>query len=187
MKIIKQSFLISLVFLVLCGFVYPLIINVIGNVFFREKAQGSFIKYNGKEVGSLLIGQDFKSPKFFHGRISSVNYSMGTDKNITPKSGGSNLAPSNPALKNRVSEDIKTFIKNNPSVEKEDIPTDLLTSSGSGLDPQISIKSALIQVDRISKENNLSKDVIVKLINETKEGSAVNVLKLNLGLLKLNN
>ena len=73
MKIIKQSFLISLVFLVLCGFVYPLIINVIGNVFFREKAQGSFIKYNGKEVGSLLIGQDFKSPKFFHGRISSVN------------------------------------------------------------------------------------------------------------------
>ena len=185
MKIIKQSLLLSLVFLILCGFIYPLFINITANIFFKEKAQGSFVQYNGKDVGSLLIGQEFKNPKFFHGRISSVNYSTGTDKDISAKSGGSNLAPSNPLLEERVSQDIENFMKNNPTVKKEDIPADLMTSSGSGLDPHISVESAIIQADRISKENNLSKDIVLGLIDKTKEKNIVNVLKLNLALLEL--
>lgn len=187
MKIIKQSFLITLTFLILCGLIYPLFINVIASIFFKNKAQGSIIYYNNEEVGSLLIGQDFKNPKFFHGRISAVSYSSSDSKNINAKSGGSNLAPSNPALTERVSKDIEFFLENNPTVKKEDIPGDLMTSSASGLDPHISVKSALIQADRVSKENDLSKEKVLELINNTKEGNLVNVLKLNLNLMDLIN
>ena len=85
MKILKQSFMITVIFLILCGFIYPVAIRGIGVLFFKNKAEGSLVTYNGEVVGSRLIGQEFKSPEFFHGRISAVNYSTGEDKNLSPK------------------------------------------------------------------------------------------------------
>lgn len=185
MKILRQSFMITVIFLILCGFVYPVVINSIAYLFFRDKANGSLITYNGEVVGSRLIGQEFKSPEFFHGRPSAVNYSTGEDKNLSPKSGGSNLAVSNPALKERIQSDLEKFLKENPDVKKEDVPAELLTASGSGLDPHISVESAVIQADRIAKANNISKDKILKLIDDSKKGNLINVLELNLSLLKM--
>ena len=185
MKILKQSLLITVIFLILCGFIYPVVINGIAVLFFRNKAEGSLITYNGEVVGSRLIGQEFKNPEFFHGRISAVNYSMGEDENLTPKSGGSNLAVSNPALKERIQSDLEKFLNENPAVKKEDVPAELLTASGSGLDPDISVESAVIQADRIAAANNIPKDKILKLINDSKKGNLINVLELNLNLLKM--
>ena len=183
MKIIRQSFIAVVLFLVLCGFIYPLIVNVIGNTLFKKKAEGSLITYNNEIVGSLLIGQEFKNPKFFHGRISAVNYSTENTQEVKAISGGSNLAVTNPKLKDRVEESINEFLKNNPTVNRDDIPVDLVSASGSGLDPHISVASAAIQADRISSENNISKDTVLALIDKNKEGDLVNVLKLNLALL----
>ena len=86
MKILRQSFIITVIFLILCGFIYPVVINGIAALLFKDKAEGSMITYNGKIVGSRLIGQDFKSPGFFHGRVSAVNYSTGENKDLFPKS-----------------------------------------------------------------------------------------------------
>ena len=110
---------------------------------------------------------------------------MPENKNENPKSGGSNLAVSNPLLKERVQTDLEKFLKENPDIKKEDVPAELLTASGSGLDPHISVKSAVIQADRIAKANNVSKDKILNLINETKKGDLVNVLELNISLLNM--
>ena len=185
MKILRQSFIITVIFLILCGFIYPVVINGIAALLFKDKAEGSMITYNGKIVGSRLIGQDFKSPGFFHGRVSAVNYSTGENKDLFPKSGGSNLAVSNPALKERIQSDLEKFLKENPAVKKEDIPAELITASGSGLDPHISVESAIIQADRVAKENNIPKDEILKLIDNSKKGNLINVLELNLNLLKM--
>ena len=185
MKILRQSFMITLIFIILCGFIYPVVINGIAAIFFKNKAEGSLITYNGEVVGSRLIGQEFKSPEFFHGRVSAVNYSTGENENLTPKSGGSNLAVSNPALKERIQSDLEKFLKENPAVKKDEVPAELLTASGSGLDPDISIESAVVQADRVAKANNLSKDEVLKLINDSKKGNLINVLELNLNLLKM--
>ena len=185
MKILRQSFMITLIFIILCGFIYPVVINGIAAIFFKNKAEGSLITYNGEVVGSRLIGQEFKSPEFFHGRVSAVNYSTGENENLTPKSGGSNLAVSNPALKERIQSDLEKFLKENPAVKKDEVPAELLTASGSGLDPDISVESAVVQADRVAKANNLSKDEVLKLINDSKKGNLINVLELNLNLLKM--
>ena len=185
MKILRQSFMITVIFLILCGFIYPVVINGIAALFFKDKAEGSLITYNGKVVGSSLIGQEFESPGFFHGRVSAVNYSTGENEALSPKSGGSNLAVSNPALKERIQSDLEKFLKENPAVKKEDVPAELLTASGSGLDPHISVESAIIQADRVAKENNIPKDEILKLIDNSKKGNLINVLELNLNLLKM--
>ena len=185
MKILRQSFMITLIFIILCGFIYPVVINGIASIFFKNKAEGNLITYNGEVVGSRLIGQEFKSPEFFHGRVSAVNYSTGENENLTPKSGGSNLAVSNPALKDRIQSDLEKFLKENPAVKKDEVPAELLTASGSGLDPDISVESAVVQADRVAKANNLSKDEVLKLINDSKKGNLINVLELNLNLLKM--
>ncbi len=185
MRILKQSFIITVIFLILCGFIYPLIIRGIAVLFFRNKAEGSLIIYNDKVIGSRLIGQEFKSPELFHGRVSAVNYSMGENENLSPKSGGSNLAVSNPALKERLLNDLEKFLYENPTVKKEEVPAELLTASGSGLDPHISVESAVIQADRIAKANNIPKDEILKLIDNSKKGNLINVLEINLNLLEM--
>ena len=185
MRILKQSFIITVIFLILCGFIYPVMIRGIAVLFFKDKADGSLIVHNGEIVGSRLIGQEFTSPEFFHGRVSAVNYSMGKDENIAPKSGGSNLSVSNPALIERLQNDLEKFLKENPAVKKEDIPAELLTASGSGLDPHISVESAVIQADRIAKANNIPKDEILKLIDNSKKGNLINVLEINLNLLEM--
>lgn len=198
-KTIKTSFLVTLVFMVLCGIVYPLVITGIAKMAFNKQANGSLVTLNGKTVGSELIGQDFKDPRFFKGRLSAVNYNTytssdkKTDKTGTivyngVNSGGSNLAPSNTALEARVKKDINQFLKEHPTIKQSDIPTDLLTSSASGLDPDISPEAANVQIDAVSKASGISKPEIQSIVKKHTEGrtfyifgeSRVNVLMVNL-------
>lgn len=198
-KIIKTSFLITIVFIVLCGIVYPLVITGIGKIAFNKGANGSLVTLNGKTVGSGLIGQDFKDPRFFKGRLSAVNYNTFVASDKKPdkagntvyngvNSGGSNLAPSNKDLEARVKKDINEFLKEHPTIKKSDIPTDLLTSSASGLDPDISPQAASVQIDAVSKASGISKLEIQSIVKENTEGRTfyifgeprVNVLMVNL-------
>lgn len=198
MKIIKKSILISITFMIFCGLIYPLLMTGISQLIFNKQANGSMIVADGKEVGSELIGQNFTNPRFFRGRISAVNYNTYTDEDTKPDgsgkaayagvgSGSQNLAPSNDALKERVEKDIDDFLAANPSVKKEDIPTDLLTSSGSGLDPDISPKAAEIQIPAVSKALGISEADLRKIVDKYTDGRTlgifgeprVNIVKVN--------
>jgi K+-transporting ATPase ATPase C chain len=168
-------------------------------VLFPKQSNGSIITTNGKAVGSELIGQNFTDPRFLKGRVSAVNYNTYVESDTKPDksgkvaysgvtSGSQNLAPSNKALKERVQKDIDDFLKTHSDVKKEDIPTDLLTSSGSGLDPDISPKAAEIQISSVSKATGISKQELEKIVNKYTEDRSfgifgeprVNVLKVNL-------
>ncbi|MGE8055587.1 K(+)-transporting ATPase subunit C [Bacillus mycoides] len=188
----KQSILspiirITFTFLVLCGLVYPLIVTGIAQAVMKDNADGSLI-YNDKDevVGSKLIGQNFTDPRYFHGRVSSIEYKA-------EASGSNNYAPSDPDLAKRVEKSIEDWKKQNRAVPVTEVPIDLVTNSGSGLDPDISPKAASVQVDRISKLTNIPKKKLDQLIKDQTEGAAlglfgedrVNVLKLNLELQKL--
>ncbi|MGH0556879.1 K(+)-transporting ATPase subunit C [Bacillus pretiosus] len=188
----KQSILspivrITFTFLVLCGLVYPLIVTGIAQAVMKDNADGSLI-YNDKNevIGSKLIGQNFTDPRYFHGRVSSIEYKA-------EASGSNNYAPSNPDLEKRVEKSIEEWKKQNRAVPVTEVPIDLVTNSGSGLDPDISPQAASVQVDRISKLTNIPKEKLDQLIKNQTEGAAlglfgenrVNVLKLNLELQKL--
>lgn len=188
----KQSILspiirITFTFLVLCGLVYPLIVTGIAQAVMKDNADGSLI-YNDKNevIGSKLIGQNFTDPRYFHGRVSSIEYKA-------EASGSNNYAPSNPDLEKRVEKSIEEWKKQNPSVPVTEVPIDLVTNSGSGLDPDISPKAASVQIERILKLTKIPKETLEQLIKDQTEGAAlglfgenrVNVLKLNLELQKL--
>ncbi|MFP3379996.1 K(+)-transporting ATPase subunit C [Bacillus wiedmannii] len=188
----KQSILspivrITFTFLVLCGLVYPLIVTGIAQAVMKDNADGSLI-YNDKNevIGSTLIGQNFTDPRYFHGRVSSIEYKA-------EASGSNNYAPSNPDLEKRVEKSIEEWKKQNRAVPVTEVPIDLVTNSGSGLDPDISPKAASVQVERISKITKIPKETLDQLIKDQTEGAAlglfgenrVNVLKLNLELQKL--
>ncbi|KHD35525.1 potassium-transporting ATPase subunit C [Clostridium acetobutylicum] len=191
MKYFKSALRLSIVLIIICGLIYPLFITAVGQTVFHNKANGSIVTFKGKEVGSALLGQNFTDKRFFRGRVSSVNYNTYT-KNDSNKdevaSGSQNLAPSNKDLKNRVKKDIDDFLKTHPGVKKDEIPTDLLTSSGSGLDPDISPKAAEIQVPSVSKATGISQSKLKQIIKKYTEGKTlgvlgeerVNVLKVNL-------
>ena len=188
----KQSILspvirVTFTFLVLCGLVYPLLVTGIAQAVMKDNADGSLI-YNEKNevVGSKLIGQNFTEPRYFHGRVSSIEYKA-------EASGSNNYAPSNPDLVKRVEESVANWKDKNRAVPVTEVPMDLVTNSGSGLDPDISPKAAYVQVDRISKLTNIPKEKLDQLIKDQTEGAAlglfgedrVNVLKLNLELQKI--
>ncbi|WP_291565315.1 MULTISPECIES: potassium-transporting ATPase subunit KdpC [unclassified Clostridium] len=198
-SIIKTSFLMTITLIIVCGFIYPLLVTGASQLFFNEEANGSLIEFNGKIVGSKLIGQDFEDERFFQGRVSAVSYNTyAKEDNLKDEngkkifsgvaSGSDNLAPSNTALKERVSKDIEEFLKNNLNINKEDIPADLVTSSGSGLDPHITPESAKIQLDRVSKASGIAISDLEKIIEKYTEGRSlgifgeprVNVLLVNL-------
>lgn len=175
MKTLLRALKVSVALLLICGVIYPLAMTGISQLVFPKQSNGSIIYYNGKPVGSELLGQAFTDARFFHGRISAVNYNTyaAGDKTIGQSgkavypgvsSGSSNLAPSNPALVERVKKDIAEFLKANPAAKAEDIPADLLTSSGSGLDPDISPEAAKIQIPAISKATGLSTAELDKII-----------------------
>lgn len=199
MKYFKNALLLSLVLIVLCGLIYPLGMTGLSQLLFNHKANGSVITVNGKEVGSEFIGQNFTDDKYFHGRISAVNYNTYKEEDTKPDkdgkttyggvgSGSQNYGPSNPALAERVHKDIDEFLKNNPNVKKEDISTDLFTGSGSGLDPHISPKAAEIQIPRISKATGITSKDLIEIVKKCTDGKAlgmfgeerVNVLKANI-------
>ncbi|MGA1977493.1 MAG: potassium-transporting ATPase subunit KdpC [Bacteroidales bacterium] len=146
----------------LTGFLYPALIHGIANIFFSDKAKGSLVRIKGEVIGSKLIGQNFDSLKYFWPRPSSVQY------NPLP-SGASNLGPLNPDLKSTVIKREKDFRIINDVPDVKDLPPEILTSSGSGLDPQISPYAAILQVSRVAKARNLGRkgeDQLVSLIND---------------------
>ncbi|WP_088011647.1 potassium-transporting ATPase subunit KdpC [Gottfriedia acidiceleris] len=179
----------TLVLILICGIIYPLTVTGVAQVIMKDKADGSLI-YNKKKqvIGSELIGQQFTSPEYFHGRVSSIEYK-------SEGSGSNNFAPSNPDLKKRLDESVAAFQKENPGISLAEIPMDLITNSGSGLDPHISPKAADVQIDRIAKSTGLDKKQLKDLVKKHTEGRAlgqfgeerVNVLKLNIEITKLLN
>ncbi|MEG0641923.1 MAG: K(+)-transporting ATPase subunit C [Clostridium sp.] len=195
MNTLKKSILITISLLVICGIIYPLAVTGISQVIFPNKANGSLININGKDIGSEVVGQLFTDKRFFKGRVSAVNYNTYTNKddNYTGAGSGSqNLAPTNPELIKRIEKDKEKLLKENPGVLGSDIPTDILTSSGSGLDPDISPKSAEIQIPRISKETGLSQSKLKEIVNKNTSNKVfgvfgenkVNVLKTNIDVAK---
>ena len=195
-KQIKTPLKLSLAMFIICGLIYPMMMTGLSQIIFPQQANGSLIKMDGKVVGSELVGQDFTDERLFHCRPSAVNYNKYTkkegNKQIIPSSGSENLASSNPKLEKRINEDIKKFLQENPTIKKEDIPADIITASGSGLDPHISVDAARVQMDRVSKNTHISKTELEKLIKDNTENKLlgifgeekVNVLKLNLSIMR---
>ena len=191
---IRPAIVVLVALTLITGLVYPLAMTGIAKVILPRQAEGSLIERDGKVIGSALIGQEFKSDKYFHGRPSATSAPDPNDATKTvpapynaANSGGSNLGPSNKALIERVQADIDALKKENPS---EPVPIDLVTTSGSGLDPDISPEAAYFQVPRVAKVRNLPEERVRQLVNEHIQerflgilGEArVNVLQLNIAL-----
>src|SRR3954471_18247174 len=191
---IRPAILILLLLTAITGVAYPLAMTAIAGAIFPKQAQGSLIEKDGKVVGSALIGQEFKDDKYFHGRPSATFAPDPADSTKTvpasynaANSGGSNLGPTSKALNDRVKQDVEKLKAENPSTA---IPVDLVTTSGSGLDPDISPEAALFQVPRVAKARDLPEDRVRQLVTENTAGRLggllgeprVNVLALNLAL-----
>jgi potassium-transporting ATPase KdpC subunit len=184
---VKKNLLISiwmtLATTVLLGIIYPLVVTGLAQLLFPAKANGELIVRDGKTVGSRLLGQPFTSPGYFHSRPSAAG-AAGYDGTA---SGGSNLGPTNKALLDRVSASVQSLRTENPKVP---IPIDLVTASGSGLDPHISPAAADFQVPRVARERGMSESELRALVKKHTEGrqygflgeSRINVLELNLEL-----
>jgi K+-transporting ATPase ATPase C chain len=189
---ILRSLRLTLVIAAVTGLIYPFFITGIAQIVFPSQANGSLITKNGQVVGSTLIGQQFTKPEYFHGRPSAtVNANTGSPQPYAAdNSGGSNLGPSNKALTDRVSHDAATVRKENGLGPNAEVPVDLVTTDFSGLDPNISEASALLQVDRVAKARKLNPARVRALVEEHVQGrilgilgeSHVNVLDLNLAL-----
>jgi len=167
------SLRLTVVTLILFGLLYPLTITLIAY----------FTGPNNGKGDMTLIGQSFTTDKYFNSRPSAVNYNAAA-------TGGSNYGPSNPEYLAQVDERINEFLKHNPTVKKEDIPVDLVTASGGGLDPHISIQAAIVQIERIAKARGVSNETISEVIQANTEKpilgpSYINVLKLNKALDRL--
>jgi potassium-transporting ATPase KdpC subunit len=197
LKEIRPAVVLIIALTLITGLAYPLAITGIAETIFPAQAQGSLIMRDGKVVGSALIGQSFASDGYFHGRPSATTAPDPQDptKSVPApynagNSGGSNLGPTNQALIDRVKEDIARLKAENPDAQ---VPIDLVTTSASGLDPDISPEAALFQVPRIAKTRNLPETRIRDLVNENTQGRLggifgeprVNVLALNLALDRL--
>jgi K+-transporting ATPase ATPase C chain len=173
------------IFTILTGVLYPLAITGIAQVIFPHQANGSLIVQNGQVVGSELIGQSFDDPRYFWGRFSATSPYPYNAASST----GSNLGPTNPALTEEVKARIAALKAADPT-DNSPIPVDLVTSSGSGLDPNISVAAALYQVPRVAKARGLNEEVLRALVDRFTEGRQfgllgeprINVLELNLAL-----
>ncbi|EJQ8938956.1 potassium-transporting ATPase subunit KdpC [Campylobacter jejuni] len=187
------------IMLILCTFVYPFALNTVAKFIFPYQSSGSLVDKEGrptldisKAVGSKLLGQDFSKPYFLHSRASVSNYNTSDTNESSVSSGGFNYAMSNPALKERVQKDLQKFLDENPQITKEQIPLDLLSASGSGLDPHISLQAALVQIPRISQSSKITKEELEKIIQENTESKflgifgeeKVNVLAVNIAIVK---
>lgn len=191
---VRPAIVLLLMLTAITGLAYPLAMTGIAGVIFPAKAQGSLIEKEGKVIGSALIGQEFKDDKYFHGRPSAT---VAPDPNDSSKtvpapynavnSGGSNLGPTSKALADRLKEDVDRLKAENPNAA---VPVDLVTTSASGLDPDISPEAAQFQVPRVAKARSMSEDQLKQLVDANTEGRLlgllgeprVNVLALNLAL-----
>jgi K+-transporting ATPase ATPase C chain len=190
----RPAIILLLLLTLITGLAYPLAMTAIAGAIFPKPAQGSLVEKDGKVVGSALIGQEFKDDKYFHGRPSATLTPDPADATKTvsapynaANSGGSNLGPTSKALNDRVKEDVEKLKAENPGAA---VPVDLVTTSGSGLDPDISPEAALFQVPRVAKVRNMSEDRVKQLVTANTNGRfagllgepRVNVLALNLAL-----
>ena len=189
MRALMISIKMTIVLTILLGIIYPLAMTGAANALFPHQAQGSLIKRDGKVVGSELIGQTFAAPGYFHSRPSAAG-DKGYDAS---NSSGSNLGPTNKTLISTVQQRLKDVVEANPGIDVHQVPMDLVTTSGSGLDPEISPASADIQVARIAKARGIGEDDVRLLIRQNTRArqlgvlgeAGVNVLALNLALDKL--
>jgi potassium-transporting ATPase KdpC subunit len=194
LKEIRPAILVLVLLTLITGLAYPLAMTAIAGVIFPKQAEGSLIEKDGKVVGSALIGQEFKDDKYFHGRPSATTAADPADATKTvpapynaANSSGSNLGPTSKALNDRVKEDVDKLKAENGSAA---VPIDLVTTSGSGLDPDISPEAAQFQVPRVAKARNMPEERVSQLVTENTQGRLadvlgeprVNVLALNLAL-----
>jgi K+-transporting ATPase ATPase C chain len=191
---IRPAIILVVALTLITGLAYPLAMTAIAGAVFPKQAEGSLVEKDGKVVGSALIGQEFKDDKYFHGRLSATT---APDPNDSTKSvpapynaansGGSNLGPTSKTLADRVTADVNKLKAENPS---QPVPIDLVTTSASGLDPDISPEGALFQVPRVAKARNLPEEKVRELVAQNTQGRLVglfgeprvNVLALNLAL-----
>ena len=191
---IRPAIVLVVALTLITGLAYPLAMTGLAQVLFPYQANGSLIEKDGKVVGSVLIGQLFKEDKYFQGRPSATTKADPNDPTKTvsepynaANSAGSNLGPTNKALIERVKEDVEKLKAENPNAR---VPIDLVTTTGSGLDPHISPEAALFQVPRVAKARNMPEDRLRQLVDQHIEGRLlwilgeprVNVLALNLAL-----
>jgi K+-transporting ATPase ATPase C chain len=181
---LKPAILMTIVFTVLTGLLYPLAVTGAAQAMFHKQANGSLIERNGQVIGSELIGQNFTKPEYFHPRPSAAG--NGYD---AANSSGSNLGPTNPALADRLTKDAAQFRKDNPEYSGA-IPADAITASGSGLDPEITPANALAQAARVARARGVPPDTVRSLVGQSVRQRdlgmlgepRVNVLTLNLML-----
>jgi K+-transporting ATPase ATPase C chain len=184
-KQIRPALMALLIFTVLTGLIYPLVVTGIAQLVFPRQSNGSLILNNGQVAGSALIGQSFDGPKYFWGRLSAT----GPYPYNAAASSGSNYGPTNPALLDAVKARIAALKAADPA-NTQPIPVDLVTASGSGLDPDISVAAALYQIPRVVRERGLSESTLRTLVDKYTAGRTfgflgeprVNVLELNLAL-----
>lgn len=184
-KQLKPAIVSFFVLTVLTGLIYPLVVTGVAHLIFPRQANGSLIIQNGKPVGSELIGQSFDDPKYFWGRLSAT----GPYPYNAAASAGSNLGPTNPALVAEVEARVQALKAADPG-NNQPIPVDLVTSSGSGLDPDISVAAALYQVPRVARLRGLNEDQVRTLVQRYTQNRQlfilgeprINVLELNLAL-----
>src|SRR5262245_29688113 len=194
MKHIRPAIVMIITMTVICGLIYPLAMTGIAQTVFPYQANGSLIEKDGKVIGSALIGQNFTSDKYFHGRPSATTTPDPNDASkavpapyTAANSAGSNLGPTSKAPVDRVKDDAEKLAAENPNTP---IPADLVTTSASGLDPDITPAGALFQVPRVAKARGMPEDKVRQLVQEHIAGRFlgiigephVNVLKLNLAL-----
>ena len=186
----KKALLSVITFTVFCGFIYTMIMTGICQVLFPDSANGKIIEVNGVKYGSELLGQQYTSDKYMWGRITKVDVSTYKDANGEQLAYGapSNLSPASEEYKELVAQRVEKIHKANPEKGNEPIPVDLVTNSGSGLDPEISLAAAQYQVDRLARENNMSKNEVNAIIEKCTSHrflgffgeETVNALKVNL-------
>ena len=201
-KAIRPALTITLILMAICGLIYPLFMTGVSQLIFKSQANGNLIYIDGVAVGSKFVGQDFTEDYFMKCRPSAVHYNTYTinengkeiyldGSEFTGLASGSyNYGPSNPALQERIENNIENFLLLNPEIKREDIPADLMTASGSGLDPHISLASAKIQLPAISKASGLSIKVLEEIVENNTTGKllglfgeeTVNVLGVNIDI-----
>jgi K+-transporting ATPase ATPase C chain len=194
LKQLRPAIVLLLLFTLITGVIYPLVVTGIAQAIFPHQANGSLIAQDGKAIGSELIGQSFDDPKYFWGRLSATGtfpYNAFNAQNLTASS-GSNYGPLNPALLDAVKARIAALKAADPG-NTAPIPVDLVTASGSGLDPNISVAAALYQAPRVARTRGMSEEAVRALVNQYTLGRQfgilgeprVNVLELNLALDRL--
>ena len=196
-SVLPKAAVFFVIFSILCGIVYTLVVTGLAQVFFHDQANGSIIEVDGKKYGSELMAQQFNDEDHMWGRIMNVDVSTYTDEdgNRLMYAAPSNLSPASDEYEALVQERVEMIRESNPDAEEDSIPVDLVTCSGSGLDPDVSPAAAEYQVPRLAKANNMSEDEIRDIIEKCTDGrflgvmgeKTVNVLKVNLmleGILK---